>query len=92
MVELPDNLAILRQLCDEKKLAIRGTKKVLKERLIKNGVTTYQPKEATFFDDLKRPELVLECKSRGLTHSKCHFIFVCVHTAPKRSKRRLIIC
>ena len=68
---LPDNLGKLRELCLKNKISYRGTKKQLKEKLIKNGKTTYsEAVEKTYFVGLKLPELRNECMSRGITHSK----------------------
>ena len=50
---LPDNLAKLREICLKDKISYRGTKKQLKEKLIKNGITTY-------IEAVKKKQILLE--------------------------------
>ena len=64
---LPDRIARLRQICDFKDLAIYGTKKVLKLRLIEAGITTdILSEDQVFYSDMKVADLKLECKKRSL--------------------------
>ena len=67
---LPDNLNRLRQMCMELNIGYGGTKAQLKAKLRKRGIYGPVQKESKQFAEMKVPELVVECKSRGLTHSK----------------------
>ena len=70
MDSLPNKLSKLRLLCMKADIGYWGTKAQLKERLIKKGITgSVEPVENQFIT-MKVPDLILECKARGLTYSK----------------------
>ena len=63
-------MSLLRLLCMNNRMGYGGTKEQLKEKLRKKGITGPLEPVKNQFITMKVPDLILECKARGLTYSK----------------------